>query len=962
MYSLSVNKIREIVIFLYMIIFSGTIFSQTLNFGLSQKQNVSDLPHSEFSFQKVQRKERSFIKGELEKINGWECKLSKGWRLIEAEKVALNSASIFSSSFDNLDWYNATVPGTVLTTLVDQGVYADPFWGLNNLTIPDSLCRMDWIYRNDFTIPSSNKGKRIKLIFNGINYKAEIWLNNKYVGKITGSFARGQFDITDIAKIGGHNILAVRIIPPANPGIPHEANKYGIGPNGGVMCLDGPTFISSEGWDWIPGIRDRNIGIWQDVVIRYANDAEIIDPQVITDLPLPDTTSVSFIIRSKIRNMSNLPLETELRFTIGDISASYPLSLLPHEVKEVKLDKSTCNNLVMKNPKLWWPNGYGNQFLYNASISLLSDKRDTLDVRTMRIGIREMEYELTANITKSDFKRLNYNPVAAQRDGMPTFDNIKRVKTSKGIYIPHLLDNISSDGITCIDDTLMNQHIVIKVNGQRIYCKGGNWGMDDGMKRCSHDYLEPFMKLHKSMNYNMVRNWTGESTEEAFFDLCDQYGMLVFNDFWLSTEGFNLNVLDNNLFIDNVREVICRYRNHPSIALWCARNEGFAPDELEKRLEYLIAAEDGTRHYLGSSRLLNSATSGPWHYQNPKWYYTSLAGGFKSEVGTPSLPKARTVREFMAKEDVWPINDVWYYHDWHNRSFGEKTFSEIYKDAIDQKYGESDNIDDFCKKAQLINYDSHRAIFEAWNSKMWNDASGVLLWMSHPAWPSMVWQNYSSNGDTGGAYYGAQKACKPIHVQMSLDKYHIDVINATLKEINNVQIIISVCDKNGKKVDSYAVKIDKVKANAKTQVSVIDRLDKYPDFCWIKLDLLSKGKFIDDNVYCINMKEWNGKIFSEIPQANIKVEIKSFRKVADKYIGKLSVKNIGTSVAMAVEMSLTETSSGKRILPVYFDDGLFTLLPNDDKIVSFYMDCKDDIGGKSLCIDGYNIERQEIPL
>ena len=229
--------------------------------------------------------------------------------------------------------------------------------------------------------------------------------------------------------------------------------------------------------------------------------------------------------------------------------------------------------------------------------------------------------------------------------------------------------------------------------------------MDDGMKRVSRERLEPALKLHKNMNYNMIRNWTGESTEEVFYELCDEYGMLVMNDFWLSTDGFNLNPLDYRLFIRNVTETVRRFRNHPSIALWCARNEGFAPNELEYMLAATLAKEDGSRHYVGNSRSLNSSGSGPWRYQfDAGWYYRSLAGGFRSEVGTPSLPTAETVREFMAEEDTWPISDVWYYHDWHNHRYGSKTFSELYKEGMDRKLGPSDNLDDFCRKAQLINY------------------------------------------------------------------------------------------------------------------------------------------------------------------------------------------------------------------------------------------------------------------
>ena len=553
------------------------------------------------------------------------------------------------------------------------------------------------------------------------------------------------------------------------------------------------------------------------------------------------------------------------------MSAVYPVSLNANEKRMIKLTSNECKELQMKNPRLWWPNGYGEQYLYDASLSLISSGKDTLDVKKMRIGIRELEYELSAYEDNSPIVRLNYNPTAALQDGKPAFDTVKRKKTDNkvrytnydGEFVPYLLKPVSSQGIELIKDSLMKEYMVIKVNGQRIFCKGGNWGMDDGMKRVSRERLEPALKLHKNMNYNMIRNWTGESTEEVFYELCDEYGMLVMNDFWLSTDGFNLNPLDNCLFVRNVTETVRRFRNHPSIALWCARNEGFATNELEYMLAATLAKEDGSRHYTGNSRSLNSSGSGPWRYQfDAGWYYRSLAGGFRSEVGTPSLPTAETVREFMAEEDTWPISDVWYYHDWHNHRYGSKTFSELYKEGMDRKLGPSDNLDDFCRKAQLINYESHRAIFEAWNSKMWNDASGVLLWMSHPAWPSMVWQNYSSNGETAGAYYGTQKACRPLHIQMSLNSQHkVDVINTTLKEYRNLKVEVVVYDKVGKKIRSSQQKVSHVTANALTPVAQLEDIKGLPDFSWVKLVLTTNnGKLLDDNVYWLNQKEWDGKV------------------------------------------------------------------------------------------------------
>ncbi len=687
------------------------IYSQKLkwNFGLSRRQSSEVIPHSKYSFQTAKLKKKVIEPGELSPLSDWEYQLSKGWEMIEGykaraaeksvvaqdldtsewysatvpgtvlttlvdqgvypdpywglnnllipdtlcrmdwwyrnsfsiprnkkgEKVKLilnginykaeiwfnrqllgtmtgafeykaraAEKSVVAQDLDTSEWYSATVPGTVLTTLVDQGVYPDPYWGLNNLLIPDTLCRMDWWYRNSFNIPRNKKGEKVKLILNGINYKAEIWFNRQLLGTMTGAFERGIFDITPWVDYDKKNLLAIRILPPNNPGIPHEANKKeGIGPNGGALCLDGPTFISSEGWDWIPGIRDRNVGIWQDVRVKFGNELEIVDTHVITDLPLPDTTSVNFIVQTEIYNSSKTTRTANLHFNIGGVSAVYPVSLNANEKRMIKLTSNECKELQMKNPRLWWPNGYGEQYLYDASLSLISSGKDTLDVKKMRIGIRELEYELSAYEDNSPIVRLNYNPTAALQDGKPAFDTVKRKKTDNkvrytnydGEFVPYLLKPVSSQGIELIKDSLMKEYMVIKVNGQRIFCKGGNWGMDDGMKRVSRERLEPALKLHKNMNYNMIRNWTGESTEEVFYELCDEYGMLVMNDFWLSTDGFNLNPLDNCLFVRNVTETVRRFRNHPSIALWCARNEGFATNELEYMLAATLAKEDGSR-------------------------------------------------------------------------------------------------------------------------------------------------------------------------------------------------------------------------------------------------------------------------------------------------------------------------------------------------------------------------------
>lgn len=282
--------------------------------------------------------------------------------------------------------------------------------------------------------------------------------------------------------------------------------------------------------------------------------------------------------------------------------------------------------------------------------------------------------------------------------------------------------------------------LAIRVNGVRIFCRGGNWGMDDGMKRVSRERIEPYVRLHRDANFNIIRNWTGESTEEVFYSLCDEYGMLVWNDFWITTDD-TVEPSDFDLFVKNATDVVRRYRNHPSIAIWCPRNEGFAPEGMSETLTKMVAREDPTRHYHGQSRFLNMGTSGPWGYfKDPSLYYTQNAKGFNTEMGSYAIPTANTIRKFIAPEDQWPINDAWAYHDLHHttQNFGD------FMNAVN-RYGKPESMEDFVRKSQFVTYDAWRNMLEAWNSKMWNNTTGLVLWMSHPAWPSMIDRRFPWN-------------------------------------------------------------------------------------------------------------------------------------------------------------------------------------------------------------------------
>lgn len=921
-YSVFTNKYF---IALFFVLFSSSyvVGQSRLNFGLTQPQRLSAMPAGLSPADKPVLKTKSSVSFKLIRNEQGNYDLNKGWELADANTVTASRQSIFDVNYKTTNWYNAVVPGTVLTTLVEQGVYPDPYIGLNNMSIPEELCRKEWWYRIAFSAPVGESGKLAWLHLNGINYKADVWLNGKMIGSMKGAFVRGIFNVTGLLQDGKKNVLAVHIYPPPNPGIPHEQSRIaGMGPNGGQLALDGPTFISSEGWDWVPGIRDRNIGIWQGVHLRYTGSVTIADPQVVCDLPLPDTTHALITIKAMVKNNTEKQQSVQIKGTIGGVNVQMHVQLNAGENKLITFSPSTHALLKMADPKLWWPNGYGNQHLYKLELQVVDQRQMLSDRQEVRFGIRELSYELMVDAPHRKGARIEYSPVDLDHS-LPLFDNVKRREYEKRIFIPALRDGVDSTFFKSLPGN--NPFLVIKVNGQSIFCRGGNWGMDDGMKRVNRDRLEPSFRLHKEANFNMIRNWTGESTEEVFYELADEYGMLVWNDFWMSTEGYNLAPLDNRLLLENSLETIRRFRNHPSIAIWCPRNEGYAPVEIEDELYMQISKEDGTRHYIGNSREINLRPSGDWHYiADPALYFTKYADGFSTEIGTFSVPVASTLKKFIKPADQWPINDVWHYHDLHSNNQN----LEGYLRAVDSLYGKPKSIDEFAKKVQLVNYDSHRAIFEAWNSKMWDRTSGVLLWMTHPAWPSMIWQTYSWDYETHGSFFGAKKACEPVHVQMNLSDNKVIAINTTVQPLAGLHLIYTVYDLKGSILSSEKRPVN-IAANSKTEIFTPQFTSLQVNDAFLVRLLLTDmgGKVLSENSYW-KTPEMKGDFLSLATLAEASLFLT--RKSAESGYWKFELVNTSAVPAIGIKCNLAD-GSGNILLPAYFSDGYFTLLPGERK-------------------------------
>ena len=221
-------------------------------------------------------------------LTGRKLMLAGGpWKVERESEVSAAASALSTPGFPDAAWLPATVPGTVLASYLNAGAIANPDFSDNQNMVSDSYFYSNFWYRTEFTPPPAAAGQRVWLNFNGVNWKAEVWLNGQQIGRIEGGYMRGQFDVTSKLKPGLKNALAVRIIKNATPGSVKEKTYENPDKNGGALGADNPTFHASIGWDWIPTIRGREAGIWNDVSLSITGGVTVESPSVLSVLPLP---------------------------------------------------------------------------------------------------------------------------------------------------------------------------------------------------------------------------------------------------------------------------------------------------------------------------------------------------------------------------------------------------------------------------------------------------------------------------------------------------------------------------------------------------------------------------------------------------------------------------------------------------------------------------------------------------
>lgn len=947
--------------------------------GYRSPQNPALMPHSRAPFQKpvaIPPPNGPAITQAGEDL--W--RIDGGWRLSAAPRIEADGAQISRPGFKTKSWYAAVVPGTVLTTLVDRGVYPNPYYGLNNLAIPETLNKQDYWYRTEFRAPAKTRGKRLTLTFEGINYQAGAWLNGQRLGTIKGAFIRGIFDVTHILHPGRINVLAVRISPPPHPGIPQEQSiKGGPGANGGMMCLDGPTFVATEGWDWIPAIRDRDSGIWQPVMLRATDDVMIGDPHVVTTLPLPRISSAKVTIAVPLTNAGHRPVHAELTAAFEGVRITKSVDLQPGR-NTVRLTPAEYSQLDVQHPRLWWPNGYGPANLYHLKLTVATGGHIS-DTKKLHFGIREITYELSLLNPAGQLVRVNYSPTAAHNAGETqmiigdTHADIKDIPEADAPppnappswreFMHSWVESLTPAGehspaITASNDQGTAPYLVILVNGVRIAVRGGNWGMDDAMKDVSRAHLEPYFRLHHDAGENIIRNWVGQSTEKTFFDLADKYGFLVWNDFWESTENYNIQPQNPALFLRNARDVILRFRNHPSIAVWCGRNEGVPQPIINQGLAKLVRTLDGTRYYSPSSNEVDLQGSGPYEYQDPSLYYTALNHGFSVETGSPSMSTLESFEAWIPKADWWPMDDVWAYHDWHFMGNGD---IHPFMAAMQAMFGAPVSLEDFERKAQMMDYVDYRAIFEGMDARLWHPNSGRLLWMTQPAWPSNMWEVLSWDYDTQSSYYGEKQALQPLHIQLNLATNAVDVINTTRQPHQRMQATADVYSLANKLLlhQDQPVTIAEDNEASVMQLNLAPLEKNAVVLVELKLKNASGG-VLSRNLYWLAGEDRDYQQLSRLPTATVTATASSGRDGRMMRV-QVELKNSGSDAALQNKLTLLNGSTGKRILPAYYSDNYVSLLPGESQTIEIdYPPSAAGGAAPALTLRGFNLPQRSVAV
>ena len=790
-------------------------------------------------------------------------------------------------------WMQAKVPGTVLTTLVMNGIVPDPYIGLNNKlelkVIPDLADNRDFYtatFRSRVHIPAEFKGKVVWMRPEGINYRSEIYLNGEMVASTRGMFSRTPVDVSEYVKVGEMNDLKVKVWPVDHAGRPAKkqwgaANEWSNGGDGEIGR--DVTMLMSAGWDFTfsDGIRDRNAGIWRDITFFATDEVRIDAP----------------FVRTKLNaDMSEAELELEvdcasayydwgkkmvgtLRWTIEgtDIVVEKPVDFFRGERRTEHLKAK------LANPKLWWPVNKGRQDMYPSKVELLTVRRN---------GRAGLDFSVTNVSDKVEF-RFGVRELTSDESGLG-----------------------GARQFFC--------------NRRPIFIRGTNW-IPEAMLKADDARMEKELRLTAESGVNLVRHWGGGLVEsDYFYQLCDEYGLLVWQEFWMT--GDTRHPDDVALYLDNVEQSLKRVRMHPCLAHYVNSNESTETAGCEALVKRLT----GTTSWMQNSECAGVHDGSPYYPINPMRYYEDTGSdrgsriyGFSPEYGTCAMPCAEQVRKFMPEELLWPMNvEAWKYRE----GGGFDRMTEYHNDAVNC-YGESKTFEEYSRKSQAVDAISHRALWEAWNLAR-NHATGVLFWYNNTPIPQLGSHAWDYDLNQEAAFFAQKSALAPLHVQYEYLSNRVSVVSDVYGD-RQLKVRAEVWDFDSKKVWE---KEAPVTALAEKCVDVFKipfeelSLSK-PHF--IRLWLMDGEKTVDSTFYWRSCDRYEGKktvtgpctsgfaALEELPKTTL-----TFKPTEDG----LKVVNSGDKIAFMVRVRCVD-GEGRLVVPVNFSDNYFSLLPGEEREV-----------------------------
>jgi exo-1,4-beta-D-glucosaminidase len=878
-----------------------------------------------------------------------------GNRLYLAGEWAMQSSFLEAGPGPNLsqpglaptNWHRVQVPTTVLNALTKAGVYPDMRIGMNGYRIPDASDEFNvkhdlakfshlpdkrnpwtdpWWFRKEFTLPMLSADRRVWLHFDSINYRAEVWLNGNKVADREQMVSMNQRFVFDVSRwaVAGPNGLAVkiwRVDHVGSPGpqlVPLANNRFED------HASDGPMDFAVQlagGYDCFPSIPDRYLGILQDVWVEFSGPVTMRDPFVVTELPLPRTDSAKLKISATLVNAGDQPISGVLKGSIAEAGLTFetPVTLSAGESKLVAFDPAP----VMKNPRLWWPNGYGAQPQYDLKLQFVAGG-SVSHAQTVRFGVRQIT------------------------SGMHEY---------KGHYGRR-----------------------IQINGQKIFCRGG-YVQPDALWDWTPERVDTEIRYYAQANLNLIYFEDIANPPDYFVEACDRYGVMIGQCFygcsWMTTGSKYPG--DVPLVIKCSRDILKRYRNHPGLLYYMASNEGLTREEVYRPWRASVIELDGSRFWVPSNGTPNEAPdkTPPWFredvpagmtdcggnsygWEEPSEYYRRVREEpnwmFMLESGSASLPPLSSLQKFIPNlgqappGPTFPLDATWTHH-------GANKYYEPYDAAVRRVYGEPATVGDYVWQGHLATADQHRAMFEAVNHRLWDITSGFTQWKINSAWADVQWQIFDWYLKPMVSYFFIKRANEPVHIQLGLIEPMVTVVNHSLGPRSGLKVRARVLD------PSMRVLFDKqdsadVPANAYRDIFELPKLPDLPPVYFVRLDLSdAAGRRISDNLYWFPAQKGESmQALHSLPPVKLQATCKIDAHGAEK-IARVKVTNPTGQIAFFVQLALPQSRGGGEILPVLWEDNYFSLLPGESREVAATFAAKDaDQATPALEVGGWNVE------